>query len=131
MARPSHLTIVRSAEPDDPIFTAIERHRRSAAIWSAAVHREFASEGKDEARFIKAKAAEQKARADRDDAVCDLVRVKPTTIAGVVALLKYYGESAAIDDRVYWPDDLDDEPYDLLLAHHAARALEWITRSEA
>jgi hypothetical protein len=55
MARASHLSVVRSAQPNDrdPIFAAIERHRQAHAIWSAAVHREFTLEGKDDVRFIE------------------------------------------------------------------------------
>jgi hypothetical protein len=63
-----------SADPD-PIFEAIERHRRCAAIWEQAVERNEDCEapaGVTAARFA---------------AFDNLVRIHPTTIPGVIALL--------------------------------------------
>jgi hypothetical protein len=120
MARESHLSLIRSVEPSDhdPIFASIERHRRAAAIWSSAVHREFKLEGKNDAQFAEARRVEQKARADKGNAVADLVQIGPTTVAGVVALLRYYARSAALDGGTFWPDYFGDgaEEYSLTLA---------------
>lgn len=132
MVKESHLSLIRSVELDDhdPIFASIERHRLAAAIWSAAVHREFKLEGKDDALFAEANRVEQKARTDRDNATCDLVRIGPTTVAGVIALLRYYEQSAALDGGTFWPDYIGDskEEYSATLVRHAAAALKRITQ---
>jgi hypothetical protein len=109
MAGESHLSLVRSAEPGDPIFDAIERHRRAHAIWSTAVHRKFKLEGKDVARFIESQLVTEEKAIERHNACVDLVTIYPTTIAGVIALLRYYAEHASLDGDTSWPEYLDDE----------------------
>lgn len=132
MARTSHLSIVRSAEPNDsdPIFAAIERHRRSAAIWAAAVNREFELEGKDDALHAEARRVTEEQATEKGNACVDLVTKHPTTIDGVIALLRYYGQNASLDGGTYWPDYLGDsaEEYGATMARHAANALERITQ---
>jgi hypothetical protein len=125
----------------DPIFAAIERHRQSIVPWKAAV--EIESELRhDDPRYADAGRVTQETACDLHVASEELVRIYPTTIDGVAALLKYYAESAAIGDRDYWPhrfwnddsdeaDDLENKPFDLFLARHAAAALERIVRSAA
>jgi hypothetical protein len=133
MARASHLSIVHSAapnEPDDPIFEVIERHHRVAAIWGAAVHREFELEGKDDTLYAEAKRVTEEQATEKGNACVDLVTIYPTTIEGVIALLRYYGQSASLDCGTYWPDYLGDsaEEYGATIARHAAAALERITQ---
>jgi hypothetical protein len=87
MARASHLSIVHSAapnEPDDPIFEVIERHHRVAAIWGAAVHREFELEGKDDTLYAEAKRVTEEQATEKGNACVDLVTIYPTTIEGVI-----------------------------------------------
>jgi hypothetical protein len=133
MAKASHLSIVRSAdpnEPDDPIFAAIERERRSYANWIVALERQSALErgqphpGQDHAILIEATVRAENKENERHAARVGLVTIYPTTTEGVVALLKYFAESASIDEGEYW-----SEEYGVTLASHAAVALERITRS--
>jgi hypothetical protein len=111
MAKASHLSPVRTAKSDDsdPIFAVIERHLRAHAIWSAALDRDV------EGVFL------DKASVDRDKAICDLTEIYPTTVAGVVALLRHYERYE--EDEEYWGDD-----FGVAIAGHAAAALERIAR---
>jgi G:T/U-mismatch repair DNA glycosylase len=74
----SHLSIVPTAEPDDkdPIFATIERHRRAAAIWAAAVHREFELEGKDDALYAEAQRVTEEQATEKGNACVDLVTTR-------------------------------------------------------
>ena len=135
MAGESHLSLVRSPEPGDPIFDAIERHRRAHAIWSAAVHDEFKLEGKADARFTESQlvteVTEEKA-IERHNACVDLVAIYPTTISGVIALLRYYAEHASLEGDTCWPEYLDDEgehEHGEALVRHAVAALERISEA--
>ena len=75
-----------AAEPD-PIFAAIERHRELSDDYTAAV--DVSSELEDGPEFEAANAiAGDTCRALLDHADA-LIRLQPTTIAGVVALLRY------------------------------------------
>jgi hypothetical protein len=132
MVRESHLSLVRSNEPGDPIFDAIERHRQSHAIWSAAVHREFKFEGKDDARFIKSQLLTEEKAIERHNACVDLVTIYPTTIAGVIALLRYYAEHVSLDGNTCRPEYSDDEgehEHGEALVRHAVAALERISEA--
>jgi hypothetical protein len=140
LTAPAVVLASTSVEPD-PIFAAIERHRQSIAPWQAAVGIESKLRH-DDPRYADAERVTQERASDLHVASMDLIRIYPTTFEGVAALLRYYAESAAIGDRDYWPhnfwnddsdeaDDLDNKPYDLFLARHAALALERITRSAA
>lgn len=132
MVRESHLSLVRGDEPGDPIFDAIERHRRAHAIWSAAVHREFKFEGKDDARFIASQPLTEEKAIERHNACVDLVTIYPTTIAGVTALLRYYAEHASLDGHTCWPEYLEDEgehEHGEALVRHAVAALERISEA--
>lgn len=116
--------VAASTEPD-PIFAAIERHRQSIAPWLAAVEYEFGIDRNDP-RHAEAERMTAEKQGNLLETCADLIRIYPTTIAGVVALLRYFAQSAA-DDRVYWPGRHTD--YELDLARHAAAALERIARS--
>ena len=122
------LSIVRSAdpnEPDDPILEAIGRHRRAAAIWSAAVHREFELEGKSDALFAEAQRIERKARADRDDATCDLVLIGPTTVACIIALLRYYEQAQRSTGAPFGPIILTSATKNTRRPSCAMQPLRW------
>jgi len=132
MARASYLSIVRGAEPNDRdrIFAAIERHRQAHALWSAAVRREFTLEEKDDARFIGSQLAKEEKAIERHNACVDLVTIYPTTIAGVIALLRYYAEHASLNGDTCWPEYSDDEAehgHGEALVRHAVAALERIS----
>jgi hypothetical protein len=140
-------------EPD-PIFAAIERHRSAYAEWVAALDYETALEHElpsekrrsdwsrgvvntDDPRWIDNVVAIDKWHDEKAAAMTDLVTVSPTTAAGVLALLKYYAETAPLDAKTYWPDAIDDEAYErdeefgTTLVRHAVAAFERIIRSEA
>jgi hypothetical protein len=130
MVRECHLSLVRSNEPGDPIFDAIDRHRRAHAIWSAAVHREFELEKKDDARFIESQLVTEEKAIERHNACVDLVTIYPTTIGGVIALLRYYAEHASLDGDTCWPEYSDDEgehEHGEALVRHAVASLERIS----
>lgn len=132
MVRESHLSLVRSNKPGDPIFDAIERHRRAHAIWSAAVHREITLEGKNDVRFIEPQLVTEEKAIERHNAGVDLVTIYPTTIAGVIALLRYYAEHASLDGETCWPGYSDDEvehEHGEALVRHAVAALERISEA--
>ena len=133
MARASHVSVVRRARPNDRdrIFAAIERHRQAHAIWSAAVQRETTLEGKDDIRFIESQLTEEKA-IERHNACVDLVTIYPTTIAGVIALLRYYAEHASLDGVTCWPQYSNDEgehEHGEALVRHAVASLERISEA--
>jgi hypothetical protein len=135
------LAIAAAAEPD-PIFAALKTHRQAylAAMKAAWVdfHLEHGDEGKEEAQ-----AADGAARVVESDAQLDLKNTVPTTIVGVLALLRYIDEHctqaiALPEDPRNWHSTHDDgwlrkytlegtfdrydgEPIELLLIFFVAR----------
>ena len=78
---------------DDPVFTAIERHRQAVQAWLAAC--DAAS-----VRYDPAAEAIVDAASDRvGDALIDWLTTQPTTIAGVLATLKYAASPSPRDDE--------------------------------
>ena len=82
-------------EEPDPIFAAIEAHRKA---------------------FIECEGCDIEENVARlsdieNDALCDLLEVTPTTLAGVVVLSRYAAELTALFNRTGWerpvthPDD--------------------------
>jgi hypothetical protein len=75
-----------------------------------------------------------------ENAAINLLRVDPTTIAGVVALLEYFAEVEAIDDGGLWPDSIsdDDDPavkrsatFGYFVVRDATRALRRVIAAQA
>jgi hypothetical protein len=87
--------------PDDPIITAIDAHRRACAETRAAFEHQIAvenelvagpgvPEGEGENEWIAASTAAGEALALQDGLGVKLLETRPTTIAGAAALLTYY-----------------------------------------
>jgi hypothetical protein len=80
------LFIVRARKMDDPIYAAIERHRLADAAYVAALDR-----GDTEA--VKAACSEREALA-----LVAMLRTKPETLAGALAVLRYVADWAENND---------------------------------
>jgi hypothetical protein len=136
-----------SAAEADPIFAAIEAHRRAIAAHGEAVGVEMALEVSlpddrrltdawedeivetDDPRWPAALRAVSAASSAMDDAAIDLVNIEPTTVAGVEGLLRYFADQ---EDALF-PDDVSDddgsvEAFGAGLVRHAADSLRKITR---
>jgi len=128
----------------DPIFAAIEAHRKAVAAHEKAVDLEMALEeslpddqrqtvGKeeivetDDPRWLAALRVVSAASNAMDDAAIDLVNIEPATVAGVEGLLRYFAD----DEDNSFPDGVDrgdgsEETFGTYLARHAADALRKI-----
>jgi hypothetical protein len=111
----------------DPIFAAIEAHKAACRAMNSevSVHSELerslprekrkssvdAFEEKivttDDPRWIENERAVMQSFDAETDAACVLVTVRPTTIAGVLALLQY--ANAADTDGEAWPRELQSD----------------------
>jgi hypothetical protein len=136
----------------DPIFAAIEDHRRAHLEWRAAVHHEFAIEGEfefdkrrtrvktvldgdevfetDDPRWLAAVNGTADGYNWMDDCAFALVKINPTTLAGVIALLNYCNECGPGAEDCDFPEDIEDasdddteKPFAFFLTRHVARAL--------
>jgi hypothetical protein len=104
---------VAAAVPDetDPIFAAIEHRRATVAAHNAALKDSAAEEKMNGAGLAEAKRRERAASSADAKAIRSLFSTVPTTLAGVLALVRYAAEcDAAGDDiwMVYMTDE--DEP---------------------
>jgi hypothetical protein len=131
-----------SAAEADPIFAAIEAHRRAIAAHGEAVGVEMALEVSlpddrrltdawedkivetDDPRWPAALRAVSAASSAMDDAAIDLVNTEPATLAGIEALLRYFAdqEDALFPDEVS-NDEGSDEAFGACLVRHAADAI--------
>jgi hypothetical protein len=102
----------RAAAPD-PIFAAIERHKAAGAIWDAAVDVRADFPDLD----ISDEQAKQRDRLDEavkaawdpcEQLGIDLVTTKPTTLAGIVAGIRYIRIQMR-DDGTWMPRGLEFE----------------------
>lgn len=108
----------------DPIFAAIEAHKAARATWISWVDRHMALEAElpkdkrrstvnvweneivssDDPRWIEAERELSRTSDAEEEAACDLVNVRPTTMAGLLALLNH---ALVYDtDGEGWPRDL-------------------------
>jgi hypothetical protein len=139
----------------DPIYLAIDAHRKAHAAHVAAVDREYALEdelprqkrrswvtasetrlvGTDDPAFIMSALVTRHASDQLFTAAIQLLEVRPTTIAGVIALANYAEEYMAAGNG--WPEDVvdddDDEPRDWTrhLLEGIAVALKAISQGDA
>ena len=89
----------------DPIFAAIAEHQKVAAALMVALKHKWRLEDKlggkaydgDDPKWIAAEKAEDAAWRARDAAALRLVRIKPTTPDGAIALLNYFADIGADD----------------------------------
>ena len=105
------LAIPPALATDDPIFAAIEQHKAAFARVIAAIDVEQAAEAatpngmrKTDERYLEAREAVSAAWEAEGDAAIELLNVYPTTMAGVMALLKY--SISADRDGETWPRHL-------------------------
>jgi hypothetical protein len=111
----------------DPIFAAIEVHKAACAAMNARVSEHSRLEcslprdkrkssvdafeekivATDDPRWIESERAVMRSFDVETDAACVLVTVRPTTIAGVLALLQY--ANAADKDGEAWPRELQSD----------------------
>jgi len=142
---PAAATAQSSDAEADPIFAAIEAHRRAIAAHGEAVGIEMALEVSlpddrrltdawedkivetDDPRWPAALRAVSAASSAMDDAAINLVNIEPTTVAGVEGLLRYFAdqEDALFPDNVS-NDDESLEAFGACLVRHAADALRKI-----
>jgi hypothetical protein len=127
--RPADRRTRNGAQPD-PIFTAIEHHHSTWAMFEAIL-RKYGDSENDE--LIAS------ARRVADVAADTLLNIRPTTIGGVIELLDYAYQHESKDmecfpDRHadYWTDKPNDKfgiPFHVYLCKHAASALAAIRRA--
>ena len=111
----------------DPILAAIEAHKAARAAFEAAVRRHSALERElpaekrqssvtvweedivttDDARWIDCERTVIRCMDAETDAACTLVNILPTTMAGVVALLRYAVD--ADTDGEGWPPVIETD----------------------
>jgi hypothetical protein len=133
----------------DPIFAAIEAHRRAIATLREAIDTEAALEASlpaerrrsritvwedtivetDDPRWPASERSYMAASEAMDDLAIDLLNTKPTSVAGIDALLRHFADQ----DEGLFPDEVrnDDgsaEAFGSCLARHAADALRQIAR---
>jgi hypothetical protein len=132
------------AHEPDPIFAAIEKHRRARAETNAAWSR--LSSLQEDARSTEERCIEQEDEATnairrQDDIALELLHIQPSTVAGAAALLGYYVEAVS-RNKQFFPENLDDDgnrvdaadisvydsppAFGYLLARNVARALAQI-----
>lgn len=131
----------------DPILAAIEAHQRAVAAHEEAVGIEMALEQSlpkdqrrsvinvweekivesDDPRWIAALRALREASNSMDDLAIDLLNIKPTTVAGIEALLGYFADQEeGLFPKEVTNDDGSVETFGAYLVRHAADALRKI-----
>jgi hypothetical protein len=132
--RANSLADARSSVPsrgavqvDDPIFAAIEAHRKACITNTQRVDFEFALDYNDPARR-SACVSTSKARDAKNDLALELLEITPTSLAGARALLDYVGDVEddilTVDEDWRFPDaDENGTPFHLAMIKHVADAL--------
>ena len=136
-----------AAAADDPIFAAIEAHKAARATWIKWVYRHSDLEEElpqekckswadmyeekifemDDPRWIECERAVVRTMNAEIDAAVVLVDVRPTTQAGICALLQY--AHASDTDGEAWPRELQSDdgkitrPWEYFLIESVAGAL--------
>lgn len=136
-----------STEPD-PIFAAIEAHRRAYAEFVDVHEAECALEDElpkekcrssittyketifetDDPRLVPAMRATIKMMDLADEGAANLFSTEPTTMAGIRSLLKYYADIEAIDGGEVWPKDMENDD-DAALKGRGASAGYFVARN--
>ena len=109
----------------DPIYAVIEAHRRACTEHVEAVHIHMAFEEVgmtgEKLKKYNSLVAETNAAYDRmDDAGCDLINTKPTTLAGILALCRYINplfeeeDSPDLPTYILYDDDTTATPAEAL-----------------
>ena len=127
--------------PADPIYAAIERHRKACAAHNEAIdiHMDFEEMGMAGEKLEKNKrlVAETDAAYDRlEDAGLDLINTRPTTLAGIFALCQYIKPLFAEEDApdlpqyILYDDDRTAYPAEAF-AYVIGRAIEALIKAQA
>ena len=127
----------RASTARDPIFATIAAHQKAAAALIVALKHKWRLEDKlggraydgDDPKWIAAEKAEDAAWRARDAAALRLVRIKPTTTDGAIALLNYFADIGG-DDVPPISDRAAEKlgaPFGCIIARNVARALERMT----
>jgi hypothetical protein len=115
------------AATDDPIFAAIENHKSACCTLKAVCSEQARLESilphdkrqsrvdvwreeiveTDDPRWIETERAIHNAFDAETDAACVLISICPTTMAGIIALLRY--ANAADIDGMGWPEQLQSD----------------------
>jgi hypothetical protein len=98
------LPVAALANGPDPIFAAIERHRELSADYTAAV--DISSKLEDGPKFESADAIAGDRCGDLLDHADALIHLEPTTVAGVIALMRYF---ASLEE---WQTPRDSDEFD-------------------
>ena len=110
-------------EPD-PIFAAIERHRKACAAYADAA---LAEDRLEPAKpwYPEAEADLARANDEEDEAALALTDTSPTTIAGMVALLRHVFEhNGKGNTTTYTNEDGHNRPWANWICDNVAAALE-------
>jgi hypothetical protein len=100
----------------NPIYAAIDAHRQAVAAHDAvtdvrAAFNDVNMNDEQKAQLAVLEAAGADAWDQLDDAGCDLVNSKPTTLAGVAALCRYVEpllnekDTVNLPEVIYWDDE--------------------------
>jgi hypothetical protein len=98
------LPVAALANEPDPIFATIERHRELSADYTAAV--DISSKLEDGPEFEAADAIAGDRCGDLLDHADALIHLEPTTMAGVIALMRYV---ASLEE---WQTPRDSDEFD-------------------
>lgn len=80
----------------DPVFAAIERHKAASVLFDAACDVQVTSDAHLDAAREAGHAA--------DAIAIEMIETRPTTLAGILALLRYTADFPL--DGHEWPDDI-------------------------
>jgi hypothetical protein len=147
----SPATTAQSGDAEaDPIYAAIEAHRRAIAAHGEAVETEMALEVSlpedqrqsdikvweekivetDDPRWLAVVRARWEASNSMDDLAIDLLNTEPATVAGIEALLRYFvDQEEGLFPEDVSHDDGSEGAFGTYLVRHAADALGEIARS--
>jgi hypothetical protein len=110
----------------DPIFAAIEAHRKACVTNTRCVDFERVLNPKDPA-YRSASFSTSKARDAKNDLALELLKIRPTSLAGARALLDHVGDVEdieTIDQDWRFPDDDENgTPFHIAMIKHVADAL--------
>jgi hypothetical protein len=127
IAAASPVPVPVTLTPPDPIFAAIEAHRKACATHNRWVSLEFALPCNDPAG-PSANASTSKACDAMFDHALELLEIRPSSLAGTRALLDHLGDVEGdiltVDEDWRFPDaDENGTPFHLAMIKHVADAL--------
>jgi hypothetical protein len=107
-----------SAIRTDPIFAKIDAHRAAVHAWQAASRISADLEKNDDPGFVAADGITTKESGREMKALRALLRCRPTTLAGIIALLDHLGQPQLLCEKsdgtvlsgteCWWKEDKDE-----------------------